>query len=68
MAIVIIRMWTEKEYSKDIVIMDEDQVRMRYVGTEPSGRHIKQPIDAIRVVIDPKQFPEAIEFEVIVKR
>ena len=68
MTTVIVRMWTKEGYHKDIIIMDEQQVRMGYIGTEPSNRHLVTPIDATRVVVDPKQFPEAIEFEVIIKR
>lgn len=67
MARVIVRMWTKEEYHKDIVVMDEQQVRMGYVGTEAKTRHIIPPTCAVRVVIDPKQFPEAVEFEVIVE-
>jgi hypothetical protein len=66
---VIVRMWTENGYHKDVVIMDEEQVRMKYVGTDPTGRHlIAGPADAVRVVIDPKLFPEACEFEVIIRK
>ncbi len=68
MANVIVRMWTKDEYHKDIVFMDEQQVRMHYQGTEAQSRHLIRPLDAVRVVIDPALFPEAVEFEVIVQR
>lgn len=65
---VIIRMWTKDEYHKEVVVMDEEQVKMQYSGTEPKQRHIIPPIDAVRAVIDPNMFPEASEFEVIIVR
>lgn len=69
MSRVIVRMWTKEEYHKDVVVMDEQQVRMSYVGTDSKTRHLGvQPIDAVRVCIDPTLFPEAVEFEVIVQR
>jgi urease accessory protein UreE len=68
MSTVIVRMWTKEGYHKDVIIMNEQQVSMGYVGTECGNRHLVAPIDATRVVIDPTLFPEAVEFEVIVKR
>jgi len=68
MSTVIVRMWNNDGYHKDVARLDEDQVRMSYGGMDPSARHLVDPVDAIRVVVDPKQFPEAVEFEVIVKR
>lgn len=66
---VIIRMWTKDEYHKDVAVLDEQQVRMRCQCMEPTMRHtMVSPVDAIRLVVDPKVFPEAIEFEVIVQR
>lgn len=65
---VIVRMWTKDEYHKDVAILDEEQVRMHYTGMECKMRHVVSPVDAVRVVVDPKQFPEASEFEVIVQR
>ena len=68
MARVIVRMWTADEYHKDVAILDEEQVRLHWMGMEPANRHLVSHLDAVRVVVDPKQFPEAIEFEVIVQR
>ena len=65
---VIVRMWTEDGYHKDVAILDQEQVRMSYDGMECKSRHVVSPTDAVRVVVDPKQFPEAVEFEVIVQR
>lgn len=65
---VILRMWTENGYHKDVAVLSEEQVHMSYQGMEPKGRHAIHPIDAVRIVVDPAQFPEATEFEVIVRR
>ena len=65
---VIVRMWTREGYHKDVALLDEQQILMmlRPGASEPKGRHLVHPVCAVRVVIDPKQFPEAVEFEVIV--
>lgn len=68
MATVIVRMWTAAGYHKDVAILDEQQVRMSYAGMEASVRHLAHPTSAVRIVVDPAQFPEAVEFEVIVAR
>ena len=65
---VIVRMWTKEGYHKDVAILDADQVRMSYTGMEAKIQHIHPPIDAIRVVVHPEHFPEAVEFEGIVER
>ena len=65
---VLVRMWTKGEYHKDVALLSEKQVHMSYQGMEPHTRHLVSPLNAIRVVIDPAQFPEAVEFEVIVER
>ena len=62
---VIIRMWTSNGYHKDVALMDEKQVHMNYGQMEPKSRHLVPPINAVRLIVDPKQFPEAVEFEVI---
>lgn len=67
MARVIIRMWTENGYHKDVAVLDERQVHSRYTGMECKTRHLVEPLRAVRLVVDPKQFPEAVEFEVIVE-
>lgn len=61
-------MWTEKGYHKDVAILSEEQVHMSHEGMECRAVHLVRPVGGIRVVIDPKQFPEAVEFEVIVER
>lgn len=68
MARVIIRMWTAEGYHKDVAFLDEQQVRMSYNGLEPKTRHLVNPVGAVRICIDPKLFPEAVEFEVIVDK
>lgn len=65
---VTIRMWTKEEYHKDVAIISEKQVHMSYQGMNAKLRHVVHPVDAVRVVVDQKQFPEAVEFEVIVQR
>lgn len=67
---VIVRMWTAEGYHKDVAILDEDQVRCydnRGVRESPV-HYYTRPLNGVRLVIDPKEFPEAIEFEVIVER
>lgn len=63
----IVRMWTAEGYHKDVLILDSEQVRMQEMGVRPSGasKLFDGPI-GIRMVIDPKDFPEAVEFEIIV--
>lgn len=66
---VIVRMWTAEGYHKDVAILSDVQVHVYLQGMECKSRHCTtQPLDASRVVVDPKQFPEAVEFEVIVQR
>lgn len=68
MSRVIVRMWTENGYHKDVAILDEQQIRMSYKDMDAKGRHVVVPPTlAVRVVVDPKLFPEAFEFEVIVE-
>jgi hypothetical protein len=62
---VIVRMWTAEGYHKDVAFLSERQVHMSFAGME--SRHLVDPIDAVKVLVDPKQFPEAVEFEVIVQ-
>ncbi len=63
----IVRMWTKEGYHKDVATLDGQQVRMTYGDMEAKVRHLIHPTNAVRVVVDPKKFPEAIEFEVIVQ-
>ena len=68
MSKVIVRMWTKDGYHKDVAILDELQVRMTYgIDMDAKSIHIYNDPAAVRVVIDPKLFPEACEFEVLVK-
>lgn len=66
MARVIVRMWNAEGYHKDVAILDEQQVRMHMAGMESNSKHLVAPFGP-KVIVDPKQFPEAIEFEVIVE-
>lgn len=68
MAKVTIRMWNNEGYHKDVAFLDEQQVRMSYTHMEPKLRHIAAPANAVRLVVDPKMFPEATEFEIIVEK
>ena len=43
---VIVRMWTEDGYHKDVAILDQEQVRMSYDGMECKSRHVVSPTDA----------------------
>lgn len=65
---VIVRIWTASGYHKDVAILDAEQVRMSYQGMEAGYRQLVPPLNAIRVVVNPGDFPEAKEFEVIVER
>jgi hypothetical protein len=61
-------MWNAEGYHKDVATLSEQQVHSNYVGMEAKTRHLVHPTDAVRVVVDPKMFPEAVEFEIIVQR
>ena len=64
----IIRAWTKDGYHKDIAVLDSEQVRMSYGNMEPkSSQFTTSPIDATRLCVDPKDFPEMEKFEVIVE-
>ncbi len=66
---VIVRMWTADGYHKDVAMLDEQQVRMTYGEMDAKTRHcLVRPISAVRIVVDPKLFPEAVEFEVIIEK
>jgi hypothetical protein len=56
---VIVRMWTKDRYHKDVLVFDDQQTRMTCVG-------IEETVDGIR--IDPKVFPEATHFTIVVNR
>ncbi len=64
---VVIRAFNAEGYHRDLVIMDEVQVRMNHMK-------IKEPIDSmysrligVGVSIDPKDFPEMVKFEVVIE-
>lgn len=63
----IVRAWTAEGYHKDILIIDSDQVRMYSGVKESSGGKLFAGNVGPRMVIDPKDFPEMVEFEVIVE-
>lgn len=60
----IVRMWTAEGYHRDVAVLDSDQVRMTSDGVRPSPRLV-DPFGQ-RLLFDPKDFPEAVEFEIIV--
>lgn len=64
---VTVRMWTKDGYHKDVAVLSEEQVHMTLGDMEATTKHLCYPM-GVRVVVDPKQFPEAMEFEVIVQR
>lgn len=70
MPLVIVRGYTAQGYHKDLVRMDEKQVRSSYVGVgEPCPEGVLAfPMGAVGVSIDPKKFPEMVRFEVLVER
>lgn len=63
---VIVRMWTKEGYHKDVAILDEEQRQMTFGNMDPKTVHRMAPPAGVSVVIDPLQFPEATEFQVIV--
>lgn len=66
---VIVRAWNAEGYHKDILIMDEQQVRMHHAGVkDQSGWHLMAGTPGVGMVIEPKQFPEMVEFQVIIVR
>lgn len=64
---VIVRMWNAEGYHKDVAVLDEQQVRMTCGNMDPATRHLTSDIGFPSVIIDPSAFPEACEFQVIVK-
>lgn len=69
MSRVTIRMWTAEGYHRDVATLSEEQVHSFQQGMECRSQHaFTSPIGAVRIVVDPKQFPGAVEFEVIVER
>lgn len=61
-----VRAWNKEGYHKDILVIDSDQVRMHYTGIkETTAAKLCHPMGP-RMVIDPKEFPEMVEFEIIV--
>lgn len=63
---VLVRMWTDDGYHKDVACLSDKQVHMTYGNMDVKSRHLLYPMGP-RVVINPKDFPEAVEFEVIVE-
>jgi hypothetical protein len=64
MARVIVRAYNAEGYHKDIAFLDEQQVRMCY--SKVKENEIADG-GGVNVCIDPKDFPEMVYFQVIVK-
>ena len=63
----IVRAWNEQGYHRDILVIDEDQVRCSDSRVQQvSGAHLMAGTSGPRMRIDPKDFPEMVEFEIIV--
>ncbi len=61
----IVRGYTKEGYHKDLAILDSEQIRMSYHGMDQSP-HIVAPF-CPKVIVRPAEFPEMVEFEVIVE-
>ena len=60
------RAWNAQGYHKDILVIDSDQVRMHHNRVKESGfRNYAGPV-GVSMTIDPKEFPEMVEFQIIV--
>lgn len=64
----IIRAWNAEGYHRDILVIDSRQVRMHSQGVSEPSAHQVVARDGLSMVINPKEFPEAVEFEVIIER
>ncbi len=61
----IVRGFTKEGYHKDLAVLDSEQVRSYYDGMDKSP-HLVAPF-VPKVIVRPADFPEMIEFEVIVE-
>jgi len=61
----VIRMWNAEGYHKDVAMLNEQQIVM-------TESRVKEPTSlmlcgsSVSVVIDPKEFPEAVRFQILV--
>lgn len=63
-----VRAWTAEGYHKDLLVIDHNQVWLHeHKVSEAKGRHLLAGKVGSRMVIDPKDFPEMVEFEIIVE-
>lgn len=65
---VIIRMWTKDGYHKDVALLSEKQVHMTNGDMDVKMRHLFSGYQGPSVIVDSLQFPEAVEFQVIVEK
>lgn len=66
---VIIRAFTKDGYHKDLVRMDEEQVRMHHEGIkDPDIESMLDTHGGTGVSVDPREFPEMVRFEVLIVR
>lgn len=64
---VTVRMWNAEGYLKDVATFDAKQLRCTESRVkDPTIEMIRLNRDSISVVIDPKDFPEAVAFQVII--
>lgn len=63
----IVRAWNAAGYHRDILILDSNQVRMHDSACRHSPVYSIVPPIGVRMVIDPKDFPEMTEFEIIIE-
>jgi hypothetical protein len=57
---VVVRAITAEDYSKIILVMDEEQIRMTNGPIKSSMIHPGQ-------LFDPKEFPEAVRFSIAIE-
>lgn len=62
----IVRAWNAEGYHRDILVLDSDQVRVHDSAVKESGLYAYAPPSGVRMVINPKDFPNMVEFEIIV--
>ena len=64
---VVIRAFNSEGYHRDIVIMDEVQLRMCDVRVKDPISSLYSGLIGVGVSIDPKDFPEMVKFEVVIQ-
>ncbi len=60
----IVRAWNKDGYHKDILVIDSQQVRMH---ENRCLDKVQIPYDGPSMTIRPEDFPEMVEFQIIVK-